>query len=172
MATMTTTHPSREEWKARQAALPPAAWLKLREAADAAEVRAAEATAAFEKRERDAAQWRADYETAIAAALVEAGAAWLAGWRVRDCDRDAGADPERFDLATRAFGAKFDARAWGVWPVYLMLRYCEREEWGGEGWRHNSPSQPWTVAHPGDTRSFANFADALEFATRPAGVPF
>ncbi len=163
----TATHPTREEWAARQAGLPPAARAALAEAAVRANALAGEARREREARANRERQYRFDYEAALADALVVAGAEWLAAYRVPDSGVKG---LPVFDLGTLAFSAMFDPRAIGVWPIYLALRWDDVDR--VSGWYPWPGCSPWTVGKPGDCRPFAHFADALAFATLPAETPF
>lgn len=102
-ATTGTAHPTREEWEARRASLPPAVreWVDRRLARVGA-VRAAERAAQDARRDAKAEEM-----------LRRVGASWL--WQYRD---------RRHDTALTVY---FDPTAAGLWPIRANTG------WGGGG---------------------------------------
>lgn len=123
MAISEESHPTRDEWEARQALLPSAARTTMHQIAA---VRAEEAAARQLDYERDVSH-RLEFEAAVSAALTAAGATWLAA--CREPDREVKGLPT-FTRHTQTFAAVFDASTMGVWPIFLWL---------------TNPSGGWTV---------------------------
>ena len=154
--------PTAQEWTRRQRTLPLAAKQSLA-AADAAR-RDRDAARQREIDEHDAATTahRAAFEAALAATLAEAGAEWLAAFRVPDDS------PFRGPRETFAFSAQFNPVHRGLWPVRLALGFWPHDDedgpryWGGA---------EWSVIRPGDSRGFSTFLLAIECAAE-LGNPF
>jgi hypothetical protein len=150
------THPSREEWEARKAALPADARQALERIAERkARVRTeSRLQAARELAEAD--EWRAKFEAAVSAALAREGAGWLVGFRVPDHKLP---DFVPFRSASETFSAVFDASACGLWPIVLTLTAGtgHAREW-------SAATQAWKVSRPRGLASYRDFALALEVA--------
>jgi hypothetical protein len=127
---MDSPHPTREEWGARQAAGPPGLRAILATAAErraAEDQRRREAEAA---RDRAAAERRAGFEAAVRAALVAAGAEWLAEYRAPDRTVFGGTrDDGWFSHKTDRFWALFTPGVIGLHNIEISWEFTPGGEW-------------------------------------------
>lgn len=162
--TTDTPHPTREEWEARQAALPDAARTAIKRYQDACDAERRERERLAEARAEELRQRLAGFELALHEVL--AAHPWMHDYRHRAADGDC--EGRRFTEAQRYWGALFDLTTLGLWPIRVTIGATDRD---GFHWLPGLFGTIDVIRPNGEVRA-ADLDTALALAAEYARTPF
>lgn len=168
----TDTHPTREEWAARQAGGPPGMAGVLAAVAARKALRDAAAEVDRQMRQAEADAARAEFTAAIRGILAAIGCEWLMDYQsMPAASLDNAGRAQEWTSCPKCARVEFDPAPVGMWPITITL-YRTRQIGDSPDYVWYIPDCGWQVHTPTQTRPKSNALDAIEAAAEYVATPF